>query len=125
VANLIKIGVFIMILKNAVLEAQEKYFKNAVTDSDYMTCVMNYYKEHLHIIRMSIGGFQTELNRITQKYANKIDDESTLKWSREVEALFRKKKVIKSNNFRAIEYLAVTYIAGSRGTSSWAKLMED
>ncbi len=113
-----------MILKNAVLAAQEKYFANAETDRDYMNCVMLYYKEYLHIMKMSMGGFQSELNSITRKYANLTDDASTLKWASDIRALFLKKKIIKNPAFDPLEYLAVTYIAGSRGTANWDKLMQ-
>lgn len=114
-----------MILREAVLNAQEKYFKDAQTDADYLTCVMDYYKSNLHVIKMSIGGFQNQLASITNKYANVTDDESVKKWSREIHSLFSKKKIIKNPKFDAMEYLAVTYIAGSRGTDNWTKLMLD
>jgi hypothetical protein len=114
-----------MILKDAVIRAYAKYFKDAETDADYMAVVMSYYKEYLYIMKMAMGGFQSELNAITRKYANVTDDESVLKWARDIKALFSKKKVIKNPEFDPIEYLAVTYIAGHKGTNNWVGLAEN
>jgi hypothetical protein len=111
-----------MILKDAVQKAYDKYFVGAETDADVMTAVMTYYKEHLHILKMSMGGFQSELNAITLRYRDVTDDANVLKWAGEIRRLFSKKKIIKSNNFDPIEYLAVTYIAGNRGTSNWVSI---
>ena len=111
-----------MILQNAVQMAYNKYFVDAETDADYMTAVMTYYKEHLHILKMSMGGFQSELNAITLKYRDVTDDTNVLKWAGEIRKLFNKKKIVKSTNFDPIEYLAVTYIAGNRGTSNWVDI---
>ena len=114
-----------MILKEAVVRAYAKYFKDAETDSDYMTAGMSYYKEYLYVMKMAMGGFQSELNSITRKYANVTDDESVLKWARDIKALFTKKKLIKNPEFDPIEYLAVNYIAGHRGTDNWVSLAEN
>lgn len=112
-----------MILKNAVIAANEKYFANAETDRDYMDAVMAYYGEYLYILKMRMGGFQSELNAITRKYANLQDDKSITKWAGDIKALFVKKKIIKNPEFDPIEYLAVNYIAGHRGTANWERLM--
>jgi hypothetical protein len=111
-----------MILKNAVMKANEKYFLEAQTDVDYMNAVMTYYKEYLFVMKMAIGGFQTELNNITRKYANATDDASVLKWAGEIKLLFARKKIIKNPAFDPIEYLAVNYIAGHHGAANWADL---
>lgn len=111
-----------MILENAVKMAYSKYFSEADTDADVMTAVMSYYKEHLHILKMSMGGFQSELNAITLRYRDVTDDANVLKWAGEIRKLFNKKKIIKSDNFDPIEYLAVTYIAGNRGTDKWVSI---
>ncbi len=113
-----------MILRDAVLKAQKDYFADATTDADYMNAVMSYYKENLHVMKMAIGGFKTELNAITLKYNNSTDDKSVQKWANEIKALFLKKKVVKNPNFDPIEYLAVTYIAGHQGTGNWVNLVE-
>ena len=112
----------VSILKRAVLKAQEDYFKNAVTDADYMTGVMAYYKQNLHVMRLAIGGLQTELNSITLRYKDRTDDESVLAWARDIKTLFTKKKAIKNPNFNPVEYLAVTYIGGHHGAANWANL---
>jgi hypothetical protein len=114
-----------MILKNAVLKAQKDYFADAKTDADYMNAVMSYYKNNLHIMKMAIGGFKTELNAITLKYSNSTDDVSVLKWAGEIKKLFIKKKVIKNPDFDPVEYLAVTYIAGHQGTGNWVNIAEN
>lgn len=111
-----------MILENAVKMAYSKYFSEANSDADVMTAVMSYYKEHLHILKMSMGGFQSELNAITLRYRDVTDDANVLKWAGEIRKLFNKKKIIKSDNFDPIEYLAVTYIAGNRGTDNWVSI---
>lgn len=114
-----------MILKDAVLRAKDTYFSDATTDADYMNAVMTYYKDNLHVMKMAMGGFKTELNAITLKYSNVTDDVSVLKWAGEIKKLFAKKKVIKNPNFDPIEYLAVTYIAGHRGTNNWVGIAEN
>lgn len=114
-----------MILKDAVLKAQQDYFSDAKTDADYMNAVMSYYKDNLYIMKMAIGGFKTELNAITLKYKNSIDDESVLRWAGEIKKLFVKKKVIKNPGFDPVEYLAVTYIAGHQGTDNWLNIAEN
>ena len=83
-----------MILRDAVIKAQQTYFVNATTDKDYMECVMSYYKTYLYVMKMSMGGFQSELNSITRKYANVTDDVSVMKWAKEIHNLFAKKKII-------------------------------
>ena len=108
------------ILKTAVVKAQDKYFKHAVTDSDYMVAVMAYYKEYLFVMKLSIGGIQNELNNITLRYSDKTDDESVKKWAHDIKTLFVKKKVIKNEAFDPIEYLAVNYIGGHHGAANWA-----
>ena len=111
-----------MILKDAVLQAQNKYFSGAVTDSDYMNGVMAYYKENLNLFRLSMGGLQQELGAITNKYNDYTDDAHVIEWANEIKRLFVKKKAVKNPNFNPIEYLAVNYIAGSHGSAGWAKL---
>jgi hypothetical protein len=113
-----------MILRDAVLKANEKYFANATSDVDYMNAVMAYYKEYLFVMKMAMGGFQTELNNITRKYANSTSDTEVIKWAGEIRKLFDKKKVIKNSSFDPIEYLAVNYIAGHHGAANWAELAE-
>ena len=113
-----------MILRDAVIRANKKYFTEAQTDVDYMNAVMMYYKEYLYVMKMAMGGFQTELNNITRKYANTTDDESVKKWAFEIKVLFDKKKIIKNQAFDPIEYLAVNYIAGHHGAANWAELAE-
>ena len=81
-----------MILRDAVLKANEKYFANATSDVDYMNAVMAYYKEYLFVMKMAMGGFQTELNNITRKYANSTSDTEVIKWAGEIRKLFDKKK---------------------------------
>ena len=120
-----KIGEIFMILKDAVIKAYDDYFKDAKTDSDYMMVVMSYYKEYLYVMKMAMGGFQSELNAITRKYANVTDDEHVLKWAYEIKMLFAKKKIIKNPDFNPVEYLAVTYIAGHKGTNNWVNIAEN
>ena len=112
----------VSILKAAVLKAYDEYFKEAVTDADYMNGVMGYYKKNLVVMRLAIGGLQNELNRITLKYKDYTDDEHVKAWAREIKALFAKKKAIKNPDFNPIEYLAVTYIGGHHGAATWANL---
>lgn len=111
-----------MILKSAVEQAKQKYFKDAVTDADYMNAVMTYMKENLHVMRMAIGGVQTELAAITNKHKDRTDDESVIAWANDIKHLFARKKCIKNQNFNPVEYLAVNYIAGHHGSDGWAKL---
>lgn len=111
-----------MILKNAVIEAQAKYFETAVTDADYMSAVMTYYKENLYVMRMAIPGVQNELAAITNRHKDSTDDEAVVAWANEIKRFFAKKKCIKNPAFNPIEYLAVNYIAGNHGSEGWAKL---
>lgn len=111
-----------MILKEAVVRAQEKYFSKAKSDADYMSSVMAYYKENLHIMKLAIGGLQNQLNVITKKYSDKYDDETVLKWAGEIKNLFLKHNAVKNVNFDPIEYLAVNYIAGNHGSDHWVDM---
>lgn len=111
-----------MLLKNAVEKAQIKYFNEAVTDADYMSVVMTYYKENLYIMRMTIPGVQNELAAITNRYKDCTEDEKILEWANEIKRFFAKKKCIKNQDFNPVEYLAVNYIAGNHGSESWANL---
>lgn len=111
-----------MILKDAVSKAQVDYFQEAVTDADYMSAVMAYYKQNLYVMRMTIPGVQNELAAITNRHKDSTDDEDILVWANEIKSLFTKKKCIKNPDFNPIEYLAINYIAGNHGSKDWAKL---
>jgi hypothetical protein len=111
-----------MILENAIKEAQEKYFSNCVTDADYMEAVMMYYKENMSLVRLAMNGTKHELGVINAKYMSHTDDTHIAAWANDIKKLFVRKKVLKTNDFNPLEYLAITYIAGSHGSNNWAKL---
>lgn len=109
-----------------VIAVHDRLFLECSTNEDFMSVATQYYQEHFNLMRMGLPAVKNELNNLSHRYQGADTDEKYAKWASALKALVCRHKclAVPAAEFDAMEYLAVTWIAGSRGTADWVRIFK-